>query len=72
MFELNRLLQQSGLADKENVPWDGGVANPAAAPAVAVIRRLVHEVQELTCKAHKLEGEGCTLCCNESIVSGVA
>ena len=57
VFELDRHLKQTGLANKENVPWDGGIANPAAAPALEVIRRLVREIQIITYEAHKLDGK---------------
>ena len=57
VFELNRHLKQSGLANKENVPWDGGIADPTTAPALEVIRRLVHEIHVITHEAHKVEGE---------------
>jgi len=56
VFELDRRLKQSGLANKENVPWDGGIANSAAAPVLDVIRRLVHEIHVITHEAHKVEG----------------
>ena len=58
MFELDQHLKQSGLANKEHVPWDGGIANPAAAPVLDVIRRLVHDIHVITHEAHKLEGMG--------------
>lgn len=61
VFELDQHLKQSGLANKENVPWDGGIANPAAAPVLDVICRLVHEIHVITHEAHKLEGMGCHL-----------
>lgn len=53
MFELGRHLKQSGLDNKENVPWDGGRANPAA---LEVVRHLVHEIHIVTHEAHRLEG----------------
>lgn len=53
MFELGRHLGQSGLDNKENVPWDGGRANPAA---LEVVRHLVHEIHIVTHEAHRLEG----------------
>ncbi len=56
MFELDRHLKQSGLANKAHVPWDGGVANTAGAPVMDVIRRLVHEIHVITHEAHKVEG----------------
>ena len=56
MFELDRHLKQSGLANKAHVPWDGGPANTAGAAALEVIRRLVHEIHVITHEAHKVEG----------------
>ena len=56
VFELDRHLKQSGLANKENVPWDGGIANSAGAPVLDIIRRLVHEIHVITHEAHKVEG----------------
>ncbi len=56
VFELDRHLKQSGLANKAHVPWDGGVANTAGAPVLDVIRRLVHEIHVITHEAHKVEG----------------
>lgn len=53
VFELGRRLKQSGLDNKENVPWDGGRANPAA---LEVVRHLVHEIHVVTHEAHRLEG----------------
>ena len=53
VFELGRHLKQSGLDNKENVPWDGGRANPAA---LEVVRHLVHEIHIITHEAHRLEG----------------
>lgn len=53
MFELGRHLKQSGLDNKENVPWDGGRANPTA---LEVVRHLVHEIHIVTHEAHRLEG----------------
>ena len=57
MFELDRHLKASGLANKENVPWDGGLANSAGAPVLDVIRRLVREIHVVTDEAHKVEGQ---------------
>ena len=57
VFELDRHLKASGLANKENVPWDGGLANSAGAPVLDVIRRLVREIHVVTDEAHKVEGE---------------
>lgn len=56
VFELDRHLKQSGLANKAHVPWDGGLANSAGAPVLDVIRRLVHEIHVITHEAHKVEG----------------
>ena len=56
VFELDRHLKQSGLANKAHVPWDGGAANTAGAPVLDVIRRLVHEIHVITHEAHKVEG----------------
>lgn len=56
VFELDRHLKQSGLANKAHVPWDGGLANAAGAAALEVIRRLVHEIHVITHEAHKVEG----------------
>ena len=56
VFELDRHLKQSGLANKAHVPWDGGPANTAGAAALEVIRRLVHEIHVITHEAHKVEG----------------
>lgn len=53
VFELSRHLKQSGLDNKENVPWDGGMANPAV---LEVIRHLVHEIHIITHEAHRIEG----------------
>lgn len=57
VFELDRHLKQSGLANKENVPWDGGLASSGGAPVLDVIRRLVHEIHVITHEAHKVEGK---------------
>lgn len=53
VFELSRHLKQSGLDNKENVPWDGGMANPAV---LEVIGHLVHEIHIITHEAHRMEG----------------
>lgn len=53
VFELSRHLKQFGLDNKENVPWDGGRANPAV---LEVIRNLVHDIHIITHEAHKMEG----------------
>ena len=63
VFELSRHLKQSGLDNKENVPWDGGRANPAV---LDVIRHLVHEIHIITHEAHRMEGVcmPSILCCS--------
>ena len=53
VFELGEHLKQSGLDNKENVPWDGGVANPAV---LDIIRHLVHDIHIITHEAHRMEG----------------
>lgn len=53
MFELGRHLKQSGLDNKENVPWDGGRANPAV---LEVVQHLVHQIHIITHEAHRMEG----------------
>ncbi|DBB00143.1 TPA: hypothetical protein ACH3X1_013988 [Trebouxia sp. C0004] len=56
VFQLDRHLKQSGLANKTHVPWDGGLATTAGAPVLDIIRRLVHEIHVITHEAHKVEG----------------
>lgn len=53
VFELGRHLKQSGLDNQENVPWDGGRANPAV---LEVVRHLVHQIHIITHEAHRMEG----------------
>lgn len=62
-------LEESGLANKENVPVDVVLANMVRAPVLEVIHNLVREIHLITHEAHHVEGKH--LFCHEQCLLGV-